>query len=153
MKRREFLTAASVAGRAGLASPATAPAEKNEREYFELRRYRTHVGPKKNLLGDFLRDVGIAAMNRVGIEPVGVFNAKYGPSDPTLYVLLVHKSLESVATASARLLADDQFAGSDFVNAPLSDPGYVRVESSLMAASQGVTLALLAFRGFREPLL
>jgi hypothetical protein len=133
MKRREFLTAASVAGLAGLASPAAA-AEKDERQYFELRRYRTHVGPKKNLLGDFLRDVGIPAMNRVGIEPVGVFNAKYGPSDPTLYVLLVHKSLESVATASARLLADDQFAKSDFVNTSLSDPGYVRVESSLMAA-------------------
>lgn len=73
-------------------------------------------------------------MNRVRIEPVGVFTAKYGPSDPTLYVLLVHKSLESVAAASARLLADDQFAKSDFVNTPLSDPGYVRVESSLMAA-------------------
>jgi len=133
MKRRQFLTAAGLAGLAGLGSAAGA-AEKGKREYFEFRRYRTHVGSKKNLVGNFLREVGIPAMNRIGIGPVGVFNAKYGPSDPTLYVMLVHKSLESVVNASAQLLDDDKFRSSDFVNASLSDPGYVRVESSLMVA-------------------
>jgi len=131
MKRREFL-AASLAGAAGLS--AAAAAEKDKREYFELRRYRTHVGSKKNLLGNFLREVGIPAMNRIGIKPVGVFNVMYGPNEPTLYVLLVHKSLESVVNASARLLEDDKFRNCDFINSPLSEPGYVRVESSLMAA-------------------
>jgi len=133
MRRREFLTAASIAGVAGLGSAASA-AGKGGREYFELRRYRLHGGAKKNMLGDFLREVGIPAMNRVGIGPVGVFTAKYGPSEPTLYVLMVHKSLESVATASARLLGDKEFAKSDFVNASSGDAGYVRVESSVMAA-------------------
>ena len=131
MKRRQFLTAAGLAGLAGLGSAAAA---EGKREYFEFRRYRTHVGSKKNLVGNFLREVGIPAMNRIGIGPVGIFNAKYGPSDPTLYVMLVHKSLESVVNASAQLLDDDKFRSSDFVNASLSDPGYVRVESSLMVA-------------------
>ncbi|MBL7154308.1 MAG: NIPSNAP family protein [Phycisphaerae bacterium] len=133
MRRREFLTGVSVAGIAGLGSAALA-AERGGREYFELRRYRLHGGAKKNMLANFLREVGIPAMNRVGIGPVGVFNAKYGPSDPTLYVLMVHKNLESVVTASARLLADDKFGKSGLVNASSSDVGYVRVESSLMAA-------------------
>ncbi len=131
MKRRQFLTAAGLAGLAGLGSTAAA---EGKREYFELRRYRTHVGSKKNLVGNFLREVGIPAMNRIGIGPVGVFNAKYGPSDPTLYVMLVHKSLASVVNTSAQLLDDDKFRSSDFVNASLSDPGYVRVKSSLMVA-------------------
>ncbi len=106
------------------------------REYFEFRQYRLHVGSKKKLVGDFLRKVGIPAMNRVGIGPVGVFNAMYGPSSPTLYVLLVHKSLETVANSASLLMADDEYrkAGADFVNASLSEPGYVRMESSLMVA-------------------
>ena len=133
MRRREFLTGVGAASVAGIGSVAMA-AGGGEREYFELRRYRLHGGAKKNMLGNFLRDVGIPAMNRVGIGPVGVFNAKYGPSEPTLYVLMVHKNIESVVTAADRLLADEKLAKSDFVNASSGDVGYVRVESSLMAA-------------------
>ncbi|UCG56755.1 MAG: NIPSNAP family protein, partial [Phycisphaerales bacterium] len=80
------------------------------------------------------REVGIGAMNRIGIGPVGVFNVMYGPNSPSLYVLMVHKSLESVVTASARLLEDAEFQKASLTNAPLSEPGYVRFESSLMAA-------------------
>jgi len=132
MRRREFL-AASVAGIAGVNSFAVAK-EKAEREYFELRCYHTLARPKQNLVGDFLKEVGIAAMNRIGIEPVGVFNVTYGLNKPSLYVLMVHKSLESVANASARLLEDTEVRKSDFINAPMSEPMYVRYESSLMAA-------------------
>ena len=133
MKRREFL-AAGIAG-AGLNSLATAADKSGEkREYFELRQYHSLNRSKTGEVGDFLREVGIPAMNRIGIKPVGVFNSMYGSSSSTLYVLLVHKSLESVVQASARLLADDKFRRASFVNAPLSEPAYVRIESSLMVA-------------------
>jgi hypothetical protein len=123
-----------MAGMSSLA--AAADSAGGNREYFEFRQYRLHVGSKKRQVGDFLRKVGIPAMNRIGIGPVGVFNAVYGPSSPTLYVLLVHKSLESVANSSSLLMADEQYrqAGADFVNASLSEPSYVRMESSLMVA-------------------
>ena len=135
MNRREFLTATSATGVAGMTSLAgAAEGDVGEREYFELRKYHLHTGSKKNQVGNFLRQVGIPAMNRIGIGPVGVFQAKYGPSDPTLYVLLVHKSMDSVVNSASRLMADDKFRNSDFVSASLSDPGYVRVRSSLMVA-------------------
>ena len=137
MERREFLTAASLAGIAGASSlAAAASGDEGKQEYYEFREYRLHVGSKKNLVGDFLRDVGIPAMNRIGIGPVGVFNAMYGPNSPTLYVLLVHKSFETVAKSSSMLMADDEYrkAGTAFVDAPLSEPAYVRVESSLLLA-------------------
>jgi hypothetical protein len=135
MKRRNFLAAAGLTGAAGINALSVAAGDDGEkREYLELRRYHTHVGPKKNLVGDFLREVGIGAMNRIGIGPVGVFNVMYGPNSPSLYVLIVHKSLESVATASARLLEDAEFRKASLTNTPLSEPGYVRFESSLMAA-------------------
>jgi hypothetical protein len=137
MKRRDFLTAAGLAGMTGVSSLAAgADSDGDNREYLEFRQYRLHVGSKKRLVGDFLRKVGIPAMNRIGIGPVGVFNAMYGPSSPTLYVLLVHKSLDSVVNSASLLMADDKYrkTGADFVNASLSEPAYVRMESSLMVA-------------------
>jgi hypothetical protein len=137
MNRREFLTAGSIAGIAGI-SPlaATAMGGQTKQEYFEFRQYRLQVGSKKNRLGNFLRDVGIPAMNRIGIGPVGVFIAKYGPNDPTLYVLLVHKSLDTVMNSASMLMEDKEYrnSGADFINVPLSEPAFVRMESSLMIA-------------------
>ena len=135
MNRREFLAAGSFAGLTGI-SPlaATAMGGESNQQYLEFRKYRLHVGTKKNLLGNFLRKVGIPAMNRIGIGPVGVFSAIYGPNDPTLYVLLVHKSLDTVMNSASLLMQDEEYlkAGADFINAPLSEPAFVRMESSLM---------------------
>ncbi len=131
MHRREFLTA-TVAGATGLGSLASAV--QAGQQLFEWRRYYLNVGPGKAAFDEFLKAVAIPAMNRIGIAPVGAFNAVYGPNQPTLHVLMVHKSLESVLSCPDKLLADPDFAKSDFVNRPLSEPGYVRVESSLMLA-------------------
>jgi hypothetical protein len=137
MKRREFL-AAGIAGVAGVSSVASAMerSDKGKREYFELRQYHLLNRAKTRVVGDFLREVGIPAMNRIGIKPVGVFNAMYGPSSSTLYVLLVHKSLESVVNSSARLMTELEplERAAAYMNVPLSEPAYVRIESSLMVA-------------------
>jgi len=84
MNRREFLTTTGAVGMAGMSSLAVG-AGAGGREYFEFRQYRLHTGSKKNQVGNFLRKVGIPALNRIGIGPVGVFTAMYGPSSPTLY--------------------------------------------------------------------
>ncbi|MHC4464085.1 MAG: NIPSNAP family protein, partial [Planctomycetota bacterium] len=125
MNRREFLTVAGSAGIAGASSLAAAAAgDDGKQQYFEFREYRLHVGSKKNQVGNFLREVGIPAMNRIGIGPVGVFSAMYGPNSPTLYVMLVHNSLDTVVKSSSMLMADDEYrkAGAKFVDAPLSEP-------------------------------
>jgi hypothetical protein len=110
------------------------------RQFFEWRQYTLRTGTYKNAVGDFLKNVGIAALNRIGIQPVGVFEPVYGPSKPTLHVLLVHESLDSVLHASSRLLEDKQVQekGAAFIDTPISEPAYVRVESSLLAAFTGM---------------
>ncbi|MBN2592485.1 MAG: NIPSNAP family protein [Sedimentisphaerales bacterium] len=138
MKRRDFLTAASIAPIAGVSSLSAAGAGDGKQQYFEFRQYHLNVGSKKNMVGDFLREVGIPAMNRIGIGPVGVFNAMYGPNSPTLYVLMVHKSLDTVVNSASLLMADDEYRKADFINTSLSEPGYVRMESSLMLAFKGL---------------
>jgi hypothetical protein len=92
------------------------------------------------LFDRFYSEAAIPAMNRGGIERVGVFNLTVGPESPTMYVLLTHKSPESVMALADQLAsdADYQKAGAEFINAPPTDPSYVRVESSFMAAFRGM---------------
>jgi len=137
MNRREFL-ATGIAGVAAtdIAGGAQNAGGASQRQFFEWRQYHLRTGAARNQVGNFLKNVGIPAMNRIGIKTVGVFTPVYGPSQPTLHVLLVHDSLDSVANASGRLLADPEVCekGASFIDATLSDPAYVRYESSLMAA-------------------
>src|SRR6266581_608596 len=111
MKRREFLkssrAAASVAGLASaLETSAAEKGEHDAREYYELRLYHLRRGPKQKLFDDFYREAAIPAMNRQGVDKVGVFNVMTGPDSPTMYVLLTHPSLDSFATLYDRLRAD-----------------------------------------------
>jgi hypothetical protein len=137
MNRRNFL-ATGLAAAVATQTMAQSDMERTSspRQFFEMRQYHLRSGSNKGRVGNFLREVGIAAMNRIGIKPVGVFEPMYGPSQPTLYVLLVHPSLQSVLESSSRLMADDEFRtkGSEFVDAEISAPGYIRYESSLLAA-------------------
>ena len=134
MKRRDFLAAASIAPLTGVNSLAVAEAGVGKQQYFEFRQYHLNVGSKKNMVDNFLREVGIPAMNRIGIGPVGVFNTMYGPNSPTLYVLMVHKSIDTVVNSASMLMADNGYRNADFIKTSLSEPGYVRMESSLMLA-------------------
>lgn len=110
-------------------------AEGAKKEFLELRLYTVDEGEKRTRLDDFLGRAAVPAWNRIGIEPVGVFQMADGKRSD-LYVLLPHKSIESFATARKRLLADGEFlrAGAPFLDLPKNDPLYRRVESSLMLA-------------------
>jgi len=57
-----------------------------------------------------------------------------------VYVMLRHSSLWTFATATQRLLADEEFvkAGGAFLDSPATDPAYTRVESSLLMAFEGM---------------
>jgi hypothetical protein len=90
-----------------------------------------------------MASAAVPALNRVGVKPVGVFSfdptdnrdLKPGIVDPDdLFVLLPHESPQSLLTLDRRLLADQPFrkAGRDVLEAPKSDPAYVRYESSLL---------------------
>ena len=114
--------------------------DKTKPEYYELRLYHLRFG-KEKLIRDFLREVWLPAMKRQGSGPIGVFSVIAGPDSPSLYVLIPHKSLDSVHMTTARLAADTEYqkAGASFINIPASDPAYVRMQSSLMVAFEGMT--------------
>jgi hypothetical protein len=132
--QKSFTSAATFSPGETLSSDAPKP------EYYELRLYHLRRGPKVKLIHDFFRDVALPAMNRNGITPVGFFDVMIGPDNPTVYMLIPHKSLDTFATASARLAADAEYqkSGASFLNLPATDPAYIRVESSLMVAFDSI---------------
>ncbi len=140
MKRRNFLTGASLATAASMSGVAAAQSSSKtkdgKREFYELRKYHMGPGDKKKLMSAYLRDGLVPALNRQGIDRVGVFNSTFGSESLVTQVLIPHKSLDSVVSMQSKLDKDKEYteAVGDFLKAPLSDPAYVRMESSLMAA-------------------
>lgn len=103
-------------------------------QYFELIRYYLQPGIKQKIVEDFYRDAAIPALNRIGINNVGVFNPVYGTSNLSLFILIPHHSLEAVYTDNEKLLADKELltTGTDFLNSALNDTAFVKMEKSLL---------------------
>ena len=144
MKRREFLhSSLAMAGAGAVVSSLTAEADETaagQRQFYELRLYHLRRGPQTESFDKYFRDAAIPALNRAGIAQVGVFGMMVGPDSPSIYVLLPHPSLDSLIATSAHLDVDEEFqkVGADFINAPATNPSFVRVESSLMVAFEGM---------------
>ena len=136
MKRRDFLTASALAATVPMLQEACAADKPSEKkQYLELRHYEFASAEKRNAFEDFLAKAAIPALNRQKIEPIGVFKAEED-EPPGLWVLIPHKSLESVITSNTKMLADPKFtqAGGDILNCSKKDPAYKRFNSSLLLA-------------------
>jgi hypothetical protein len=133
--------AAGIAG-ATAALPARSAETENApaREYYELRQYHLRRGAKQKVVDDYLREAAIPALNRLGVGPIGVFTVIVGPDSPTVYMLLPHKSLEAYAKTGAALGKDAEYqkAGAEFIKTPATEPAFVRIESSLLVAFEGM---------------
>jgi len=140
MKRREFLAASGAMGALALTGAARGTHDEadHDRDYFELRTYAIENESQREAIDKFAAEAAIPALNRLGISPVGVFYPLEELSP--VYVLLPHKSLESVATLVDRLAADEAFRskGAQFLDAPADQPVYTRMESSLLKAFKGM---------------
>jgi hypothetical protein len=148
MKRRTFITSSIAAsGLAGLA-PGLGPVAAEggggggggAREFYELRLYHLRRGPKQKLFDDYAREAMLPALNRNGVGPVGVFNVAVGPDSATKYVLIPYKKIEDFAGGIDRMRSDAQYqqTAAPFTGVPATDPSFVRVESSLMVAFEGL---------------
>lgn len=139
MNRREFMGLGAMAGVGAFgALPVSAEKASAARGCYELRLYQVISPEQKTALAAFMNDAAIPALNRLGIQPVGVFedNKELSP----VYVLLPHPSAESVATLTSRLLADEEYLarGAAVLDAPADAPAFARVESSLLLAFTGM---------------
>ncbi len=114
----------------------TAFSQEDSRIYYELIRYKVLNNSQMSRLEDYWKIAAIPALNRLGIEPVGVFKPRYGAHGLDLYVLIPHKDLESFITAWDKISQDAVYQkdGAAFINTEISAPLYYRFETSLLRA-------------------
>ena len=142
MDRRGFIAASAVAAVSPLPKldKLDAFAQQANRQYIELRRYHLLPGPKQRAFSTFLGEGAVPAMNRAGVSKVGAFTMVYGQNAPSLLLVLAHPNLESVVTLRDRLAGDAAYtkAGAGILDAPMADPPFIRVESTLLRAIEAM---------------
>jgi hypothetical protein len=140
--RREFLAATAVAAVSPMPKldKLDSLAQAANRQFIELRRYHLLPGAKQRTFGTYLQEAAIPAMNRAGVGKVGAFTVVYGENAPSLLLVLTHTSLDSVVSLRDRMAADAEYnrAGAAILDAPLADPPFVRVESTLLRAIEAM---------------
>ena len=142
MDRRDFLAAAAITAASPLPKldKLGKLAQPAPRQFIELRRYHLLPGAKQRAFSTFLGEVAVPAMNRAGVGKVGAFSVMYGENAPSLLLVLTHTSMDSVVSLRERLANDADYgkAGAAILDAPLSDPAFVRVESSVLRAFEAM---------------
>lgn len=154
MKRREFLkTSLTISTLAGVStaslSASAAGQPQGKQEYYELRAYRLKSADKRPVLDAYLEKAAIPALNRLGVNPVGVFVQQERSGKPSgtevrdpasVFVLLPYPSLETLAQVTAQLSADPDYqkAGAEYLQSPKEVPAFERIDSWLMLAFAGL---------------
>jgi hypothetical protein len=111
-----------------------------QRAFFELRTYSLRFGGNSGALDTYLRDALIPALNRQGVQRVGVFR-ELGKTEPAnVYVLITYASAEQFVGTPSRLRADSIFArvSRDYAALPSHAAPYSRYTSSVMVGFEGM---------------
>jgi len=152
MNRKSFLKTAIIAGSTGSVAFALArPASKKDvqkqqpQEFYELRIYSLKNMAQQKLVEDYFQDAAIPALNKLGSKNVGVFT-EMKPADQTrIFVLIPFSSLDAYLKVQDNLLKDQKYmqAGAAYLQAPIAEPAYERIESSLLEAFKSTPKLML----------
>ena len=129
-----------------IANPFRATAADMEKpQYYEVRIYATQSAEQQKRVTDYWQNAAVPAYNRLGIRPVGVFTELEDSPTNHIYVLIPCDSPEDFAAIPAKLAADTNYqtAAAEFLNAPKTNAAYVRFESSLLVAFDGMKRMVL----------
>jgi hypothetical protein len=145
MHRREFLAATATTALGLAISRASRAAETPQNKaLIEVRTYHFASPEKQQAYQRFMGETEIPALNRAGVNPVGVFKLltkdnpalKLAADSTDLYIILPHRTPESFITLEDRLAADEAYqkAAAPFLNTPQKDPAFTRYETNLLTA-------------------
>lgn len=143
MNRKSFIKTALIAGTATTANAALAKSspkntlQKQHQEFYELQVYTLKNATQQKLVEDYLQQAAIPALNKLGSKSVGVFTEMKPATDQTkVFVLIPYASLDAYQKVHENLMKDTAYqqAGAAYLQAPLAEPAYERIESSLLQA-------------------
>lgn len=107
-----------------------------QRLWYELRTYHFTNDTQQHLTERYLEQAYLPALNRVGIQPVGVFAETQAQGTARLFLLLPFQNITDFSTLETKLSQDAGYlkAGDAYLNAPAASPAYERFESFLLHA-------------------
>ena len=121
--------------------PVTLPAcEEPAQEYYELRIYKIFDYDKQVAAESYLENALIPALNRMGLERVGVFTNQADENDHSIFVLIPFPTIEKFTSMNQTLVADKEYqaAAASYFDRKLKDPVFDRIESRFMKAFAGM---------------
>ncbi len=136
MRRRSFVTSAA----AGLAATSGAAAEETalKPQCFLLRHYFMRNGPQVDRTTKFLSAGYLPAAKRAGAKTVGFFSPVIGEESPFISSLTAYSSMEAYVACEAHLGADKDLQKAADEYDVIGDPAYIRIESTLLRAFDGI---------------
>ena len=139
LNRRRFLTTSVAAAATATVTLPRAGSEDGPRaalEYYELRTYQLKTAIKQAALIGYIQSALLPALNRMGLDRVGVFTSLDKPDDHDVRMLIPFPDLQAFDSLTAKLEADAAYqeAAAPHYAMTLKDPAYTRIRSQFMRA-------------------
>lgn len=119
---------------------AAEPQAAELREYYELRTYQIDDSGKQSTLLTYLETGLVPALNRAGLDRVGVFTVYEMPEDLSVHMIIAYPDMAAFVGIRSRLEKDEPYlkAAEAYYDRPQEDPLYSRIESRFMKAFVGM---------------
>ena len=105
------------------------------RDIYQIKIYSLETDQQEQRIDKFLKDAYIPALNRAGIENVGVFKPiTEDGSEKLIYVLIPFKTIDQFEKLEGVLARDKAYQndGADYINAAHDNSPYQRISSILL---------------------
>lgn len=111
----------------------------SQSEVYELRLYSMEFGKSEDILHDYFKNALIPALNRQGLENVGVFEENGAALPKKIYLLIPHKNMQAYLDLADRLENDDQFKldAKDYRNTTTDKIPFERYETRFIRSTWG----------------
>lgn len=122
-------------------SPSSVFAFDIKRDFYEIKIYHLKTSAQAQVIERYLKNAYIPSLHRAGIKKVGVFKPVVDSvAEQLIYILIPYSSVEQFEKLASILERDSQYyvTGKDYIDAAYNDPPFVRIESILLRAFEGM---------------
>ncbi|MDG1872813.1 MAG: NIPSNAP family protein [Mariniblastus sp.] len=111
-----------------------------DQEYYEIRVYKIYDFDKQQAAESYLENALVPALNRMGLDRIGVFTNLGDENDHSMYMLIPYPSVEKFTAMNETLAADKEYqaASANYFARKLKDPVFDRIESRFLKAFSGM---------------
>ncbi len=113
---------------------------KADQEYYELRIYKIFDYEKQQIAENYLKTALIPALNRMGVDRVGVFSNLADENDHSLFMLIPFSSIDQFTNMNQTLAKDADYKAkaASYFKRNKKTAVYQRIESRFMKAFEGI---------------